>query len=307
MQDLLAHKKTRFELRVGWMGEYSSFMARNVEHQTDHSHLGSSDTRVLIAYEPETSRSAVTEGGVLDGNLFHLRNPRSGSAACYMILNGALQEVHWFKQRYTSWFLGNSVCEDGSLYLATSFDPLFMVLPVLEAARMKKGDDLGKFRALDEMMCVDDYPGYKRLMPLLMNSIHVICEVREVGASKYYRLDDSKVIGWLLCKVRRITEHLRLTQKSFSGMSEEDLNSYVVGLLSEYLPAEPWLSRLCSCLSVERGSSKTEQWVTPPEVLGVASIQATKQSESSLSKAKSAKKGAPQGVRKITSFFARPR
>ncbi|KAL3677560.1 hypothetical protein R1sor_027508 [Riccia sorocarpa] len=264
------------------------------------------DTRVLIAYAPEKTRAADTEG-VLDGSLFHLRNPRSGSAACYMILNGALQEVHWFKQRYTSWFLGDSVCEDGSLYLATSFDPLLMVLPVLETARMKKGDDLGKFRALDDMMCVDGYPGYMRLVPLLTSCIHVICEVREAGQSKYYRLDDSKVEGWLLCKVRRITEHLRSTQKSFVGMSEDDMNSYVVGLLSEYLPAEPWLSRLYSCLSLERGSSKSDHWVTPPEALGVESVQATKQSDSSLSKSVPAKKGAPQGVRKITSFFARPR
>ncbi|OAE31960.1 hypothetical protein AXG93_4421s1110 [Marchantia polymorpha subsp. ruderalis] len=129
----------------------------------------------------------------------------------------------------------------------------------------------------------------------------------EVGDSKYYRLDDRKVLAWLLCKAKRISEDLRSTQKNLLNMSKEDMNSYVVGLLSEYLTAEPWLTKLCNSLSVERGASKIGHWVAPPEVLGVAPSQNTKHSGSSVGKGAAAKKGAPQGVRKITSFFARPR
>ncbi|BBN05254.1 ribonuclease H2 subunit B [Marchantia polymorpha subsp. ruderalis] len=269
--------------------------------------VASSDTRVLIIYEPQNAGASSGEAGSFEGHLLHLRNPKNDSTACYMIVNGLLLELHWFKQRYTSWFIGDSVCEDGSCYFTTPLDPLFMVLPILDSARMKKGDDLGKFRALEEMMCVDGYTGYMSLVPLLDKCLHIICEIREVGDSKYYRLDDRKVLAWLLCKAKRISEDLRSTQKNLLNMSKEDMNSYVVGLLSEYLTAEPWLTKLCNSLSVERGASKIGHWVAPPEVLGVAPSQNTKHSGSSVGKGAAAKKGAPQGVRKITSFFARPR
>jgi ribonuclease H2 subunit B len=50
-------------------------------------------------------------------------------------IGGHLQEVNWFKERYRSWFLGDSVISDGGLYLSTPVDPLFLALPILEASR----------------------------------------------------------------------------------------------------------------------------------------------------------------------------
>ncbi|KAM1776805.1 hypothetical protein ACFX11_043556 [Malus domestica] len=46
------------------------------------------------------------------------------------------QELNWFKQSYTSWFLGEYVTEDGGLYTANPFDPVFIFFPIFEA-RMK--------------------------------------------------------------------------------------------------------------------------------------------------------------------------
>ncbi len=52
-----------------------------------------------------------------------------------MLLNGHLQEVNWFKERYRAWFVGDNVIDDGGLYLCTPVDPLLMALPLLEASR----------------------------------------------------------------------------------------------------------------------------------------------------------------------------
>lgn len=56
------------------------------------------------------------------------------------MLNGHLQEVNWYKERYRSWFFGDYVLGDGSLYLCTPVDPLLLALPLLEASRKQVRD-----------------------------------------------------------------------------------------------------------------------------------------------------------------------
>ena len=43
---------------------------------------------------------------------------------------------------------------------------------------MQKGDDLGKFRLLDEIMLIDGYPGYQHLLSIAENSMQLVCEVK---------------------------------------------------------------------------------------------------------------------------------
>ena len=61
----------------------------------------------------------------------------AGVPTQYLRLHGHLQEVNWFKEQYSSWFCGDAVIGDGSLYLATPVDPLFLALPILEASRQQ--------------------------------------------------------------------------------------------------------------------------------------------------------------------------
>lgn len=35
----------------------------------------------------------------------------AGNPTSYLLTNGVLQEIHWFKTAYGSWFLGDYVCE----------------------------------------------------------------------------------------------------------------------------------------------------------------------------------------------------
>ena len=43
---------------------------------------------------------------------------------------------------------------------------------------MQKGDDLGKFRQLDEIMLIDEYPGYQHLSSVAEDSMQLVCEVK---------------------------------------------------------------------------------------------------------------------------------
>ena len=61
----------------------------------------------------------------------------AGEPAEYLLIDGHLQEVNWYKERYRSWFIGDSVLEGGSMYLCTPVDPLFLALPMMESSRMQ--------------------------------------------------------------------------------------------------------------------------------------------------------------------------
>lgn len=95
---------------------------------------GAEKTRVLIA--PDSGC-----GGNKPGELLTLRHPKSENGTCFLFNNEMLQELQWFKQSYGSWFLGDYISEDGSLYMATPVDPVFILLPIFDEARMKKGEN----------------------------------------------------------------------------------------------------------------------------------------------------------------------
>ncbi|KAF8388813.1 hypothetical protein HHK36_025493 [Tetracentron sinense] len=205
---------------------------------------GVEETRILVAPEP-----IATGNG--KGKFLSLRHPKSGNPASYFFIDGSLQELHWFKQSYGSWFLGDYVCEDGRLYTATPVDPVFILLPLFEEARMKKGDDQGKFRQLEEIIYVEGYLGYQSLSSIAEDSIQIVCEIKEFGSSKFFRLDDSKVLAWLCYKVHQLKRTLPTLDKNYAARDEKDTLIDAVSLLGEYLKDEPWLKLLCSHLKLD--------------------------------------------------------
>ncbi|CAI0395244.1 unnamed protein product [Linum tenue] len=205
---------------------------------------GIDETRLLVAPDP-----AGNETG--SGCLLSLRHPKSGNKACYRLASGGLQELHLFKQSYRSWFLGDYVCEDGGIYFATSVDPVFILLPIFEEARMKKGDDLGKFRPLDEIIFIDGYPGYHQLMSIAENCMGVVCEIKAIGSSKFFRLDDSKVLAWLHCKVSQLKQTFPSLDEKYASMDEQTTLSESVKIVGEYVKDEPWLKLLCKRLKID--------------------------------------------------------
>lgn len=204
---------------------------------------GVEETRLLVAPDPSASGDHV-------GRLLSLRHPKTGNTMCYMIINGRLQELHWFKQSYGSWFLGDYICEDGRLYAATPVDPVFILLPIFEEARMKKGDDPGKFRQLDEIIFVHGYPAYQHLSSIAEKSMEVVCDFKEIGSTKFFRLNDSKVLAWMYCKVHQLKQTLLALDKNYAARDEKDTLVDAVSIMGEYLMDELWLKLLCGKLGI---------------------------------------------------------
>ncbi|KAL5728517.1 hypothetical protein ACHQM5_001591 [Ranunculus cassubicifolius] len=214
---------------------------------------GVEETRILIApvLAPSTSTPPTTIQENGEGRLLSLKHPKTGSPTCYFLNNGILQELSWFKQSYGSWFLGDYVCEDGGFYTATPVDLVFILLPIFEEARMKKEGDQGKFRQLDEMLFINDYPEYQHLLSIAEDSMKIVCEVKEIGSSKFFRLNDSKVLAWLCHKVHQLKLTLPTIDKNYAAHNEKDMLTEVVSLLGEYLKDEPWLKLLCGHLKLD--------------------------------------------------------
>ncbi|PSS11051.1 Ribonuclease H2 subunit B like [Actinidia chinensis var. chinensis] len=210
------------------------------------------ETRLLVA--PVTEPSAT---GNRVGRLLSLRHPKSGNRTCYHLINGALQEIHWVKQLYGSWFLGDYVCEDGRLYTATPVDPVFIMLPIFEEARMKKADDPGMFRQLDEIIFIEGYPGYQYLFSIAEKSMQVVCDFKEIGSTKFFRLNDSKVLAWLNYKVNQLKRTLPTLDKNYAARDDEDTLADAVSLLGDYLKDDPWLKLLCSNLKLDLQAAST--------------------------------------------------
>ncbi|KAF0913070.1 hypothetical protein E2562_020223 [Oryza meyeriana var. granulata] len=199
--------------------------------------------RLLVAPRPSDANC--------QGNVLSLRHPKSDEETGYLFMDGQLHEFNWYKERFGSWFLEDYVCEDGSLYYCTLVDPIFILLPILKAARMSNGKDPGKFRQLDEIMYVEGYPGYQQLMGIAVNQIELVCEVKEVANVKFFRLDDSKVLSWLCCKVHNLKEVFPKLGKNYAAQGEKELLKDAVQIIREYLNDEPWLTLLCKKLQLD--------------------------------------------------------
>ncbi|XP_027154401.1 ribonuclease H2 subunit B isoform X1 [Coffea eugenioides] len=201
------------------------------------------ETRVLIAPDHDTNGNG-------SGNVLSLRHPKTGNKACYLYFDEELLELHWFKQSYGSWFLGDYVCEDGRLYTATPVDPVFILLPIFDEARMKKKDDPGKFRQLDEILYVQGYEGYQQLASIAEKSMQIVCDFKEVGSTKFFRLNDSKVLRWLSYKVHQLRQVLPTLDKNYAAQIERATLVDAVSVIGEYLNEEPWLKLLCGKLNL---------------------------------------------------------
>ncbi|KAI5586968.1 hypothetical protein BDE02_06G247000 [Populus trichocarpa] len=115
---------------------------------------------------------------------------------------------------------------------------------------LKKRDDLGKFRQLDEIIFINDYPGYQHLMSIAENCIGVVCEIKEIGSSNFFRLDDSKVLAWLYCKVFQLKKALCSLDKNYAAQDEKYTLAEAVSILKEYVKDEPWLMLLLDHLKL---------------------------------------------------------
>ncbi|PRW60264.1 ribonuclease H2 subunit B [Chlorella sorokiniana] len=246
-----------------------------------------------------------------DKHFITLPDPKTGQAAAYLLAGSCLQEINWFKQQYSSWFIGERVQQDGGLFLATPVDPLLLVLPLLEQARAQQN----VFQDLEQILSMAASPSAHLLAPLLEQGgqLSCLCDAKAAGGQSYYRLNDDRVLAWLRLKVDQAKAAMQASPSAaFSGMDDLGLTAYAAGMLGEYL-AQHWQDKLAAALNLpdelpapahapppadyDAQSSEKKPRVDPKEAAKAKAAEARQAAKA----AKLAKEAA--GMRKLSAFF----
>ncbi|NWW85674.1 RNH2B Ribonuclease, partial [Rhynochetos jubatus] len=176
----------------------------------------------------------------------------TGEATLYLFNSGAQQlfEVKAFHEEYRSWFIGQTVQQDGRLLFVTPMDPLFLILYYL----IKADKEQGKFQPIDQVVLDSEYPNCPLLLKCadVKQHIHHITEEKEIGSQKFHRYSQEKTLKWLKKKVSQTVEALKSNNISVAeGVyaatfinskqitdPKEDYVRYAHGLISEYIPED---------------------------------------------------------------------
>jgi len=175
------------------------------------------------------------------------------------LCGAVVKEIQKAKRNPSSYFIDESVLQDGSLYITTPIDPLFLFLNRLDKARKKQGDnDDGMFVDIPEILNDPDCPNFQKYFSnkLSIYPLHLICDVKEMDESRFYRLNDNKVIQWLKRKVDNTIDFI-LSMKNPSylvisslkiikdeqKLTNKQLITVSINIVAEYL-SNKWLKLL---------------------------------------------------------------
>ncbi|NXX92156.1 RNH2B Ribonuclease, partial [Centropus bengalensis] len=177
----------------------------------------------------------------------------TGEATLYLFNSGAQQlfEVKAFHEEYRSWFIGQTVQQDGRLLFVTPMDPLFLILYYLIKADKEQQ---GKFQPLDQVVLDSDYPHCPLLLKCadVKQHIHHITEEKEIGSQKFHKYSQENTLKWLKKKVTQTVKALKsnnicvgervhaatfISDKPITD-TNEDYIRYAHGLISDYIPED---------------------------------------------------------------------
>ncbi|KAG0043945.1 hypothetical protein BGZ83_010827 [Gryganskiella cystojenkinii] len=108
-----------------------------------------------------------------------LPNPSSGLPSRYILQDEKLFEMQMVdSEGLRSWFVGDTIQSDGSLYIITPIDPVFMFIPILDIMRKKTPESEGRFLTVEGIFESDQYTSLRRLLDLarLPSFLELVCE-----------------------------------------------------------------------------------------------------------------------------------
>lgn len=171
----------------------------------------------MAQMEPMPTRVFLSSAGA-PKRIFPYTHPRTQQTIMLARSQTALLEINRHapqRAAKASWLLEHdAVLHDGSLYLATPIDPLFLVLPQLDVARAASAEHQGFFKPFSHTFASESAALEEELLllPLFVTEqLSCICDVKAHESEPIVRLNDDKVRSWLRRKTARLVAHLRGT------------------------------------------------------------------------------------------------
>lgn len=200
---------------------------------------------------------------VAEWRLVCLPHPKDGQTARFLWRDEQFYEVQRSYRAPSSWFIDEYVEQDGSLYVASKVDPLYLVLPLLKAKRREgdKGPEHeGYFCSLADVLAETSHPQLRLVAKCagMPDQLQHVCEVKQGWDEPVYRLHDERLLQWLRAKTERVvTAIFGKTKLAPLGVDGADPSSesevkrratvlkMALGFVSEYL-SEELFDTLCS-------------------------------------------------------------
>eukprot|EP00878_Enallax_costatus_P010503 GHUV01010966.1.p1 GENE.GHUV01010966.1~~GHUV01010966.1.p1 ORF type:complete len:282 (+),score=86.47 GHUV01010966.1:441-1286(+) len=191
----------------------------------------------------------ITADGPPAYKLLSLPNPSTGQQQQYILTDSGLLEVNRVKHQHTCWLVDNTFISDGSAYLATPINAVYVLLALLQQQGNQQASSM--YQEAESLLCCESWPSAHQLLPLAQQHLSCICDVKEVGDDLYYRLNDQKVIAFLrVCTHRALAAFQSHSPASIAGLSTEDQQMYVLRFLKEYVPAM-WHDKLVESYGID--------------------------------------------------------
>ncbi|XP_049534403.1 ribonuclease H2 subunit B [Anopheles darlingi] len=197
----------------------------------------------------------IIENGDSSLQVVSLRNPATKSESKYLLQKDAgdaargtsVYEVNCFNEPHRSWFINETVCSNGKIFLPTPIDPLFLLLPYLEQHCTERAVPL------EQVLIDDEFPRVAELAEALKPSrISLLADEKRAGNIVAYRYNESKALSWLVSKCHRLSVVVSTQDgsaaRSKNFIKEEKENEVdgdetaalqtAFGLVSDYLSLE---------------------------------------------------------------------
>ncbi|KAF9202528.1 Ribonuclease H2 subunit B [Haplosporangium sp. Z 27] len=187
-----------------------------------------------------------------------LPNPSSGLPSRYVIQEGELYEMQMLdSEGLRSWFIKDTIQSDGSLYIITPIDPVFMFIPILDIVRRKTIESEGRFLSLQDIFESDQYTSLRHLSQLskVEQYLALVCDVQDSSSIKSFRLNDDLVMIWLKRKVETLVNNfdsitalvdsIAYTESLPPACRTEAITQSALRLVSAYL-SDSWATKLAA-------------------------------------------------------------
>ena len=237
---------------------------------------------------PTVAASEGADGGSKENimKIIGLRHPRTGRVVPFLSQGDGddvqifeIQIMRAAEDKHSSWFLGDQVQEDGSLYMCSKIDPLFLVLPYLTKASQK-------FCPRDQIVDDAESPLMKMVTDAIeLEYLSTICDVKDKFGPELIlvKLNPAKLLAWLQAKVRKVAHAIgqdgsvaravkaqsastfnsgTASNAAGTAIAYSKLEAMSFAIVKEYLP-EVWEKRLSetleSCQNKAKASSAASE------------------------------------------------
>ncbi|XP_053664590.1 ribonuclease H2 subunit B [Anopheles marshallii] len=182
-----------------------------------------------------------------------LRNPATKNESKYLIRRtpdaSHLYEVSCFNEQHRSWFINESVCSNGKIFLPTPVDALFLVLPYLVEKCSERAVPL------NQILIDDSFPYISNLNDVVSPSrMSLVADEKCAGNIIAFKYNETKTLEWLVSKCHRLSKAIGKQEypaaRSLNYIKEEKENETeeakdeqgtlhtAFGIIADYLSLE---------------------------------------------------------------------